>query len=111
MARDLGPAGFFHRTVLENVATARAVVDLRERHLVLLSAQGRATGNLLRLLEILFVHPAVTVRYIQERLGVLYPAADSLVQRMVDLQLLEEATGQRRNRRFRYRSYLDLFEG
>ena len=38
-----------------------------------------------------------------------YTAANNLVSRMVELGVLVEATGYRRNRLFRYQAYIDLF--
>lgn len=37
-----------------------------------------------------------------------YPNANTLVSRFQELGLLHEVTGQRRNRRFAYKPYLDL---
>jgi hypothetical protein len=37
------------------------------------------------------------------------PNANNLAQRFVEMGLLNEMTGQKRNRRFAYRPYLDLF--
>lgn len=52
----------------------------------------------------------MTVNYVEERLGVLYSTANGLVQRLMEHGILVESTGQRRNRRFAYQAYLDLFE-
>lgn len=41
--------------------------------------------------------------------GRVYYAANNLVSRMVDLGILHEMTGYKRNRRFLYRDYLRLF--
>ena len=37
--------------------------------------------------------------------------ADQLVDRLVDVGVLAEMTGQARNRRFRYAAYIDIFDG
>jgi len=104
---------FFLRGVREVAAsateTAWAIVRLRQAHVGLLSRL-RAPGNLLRLLDLLFEQPVVTVTYVRDRLGLPYPTASSLIGRMVDLGLLVESTGHRRNRRFVYLSYVELFE-
>ncbi|MGB0723240.1 MAG: hypothetical protein ACPGU7_12690, partial [Gammaproteobacteria bacterium] len=41
--------------------------------------------------------------------GTTYAAANQLVKRFEKLGLLEETTGQARNRKFRYGPYIDLF--
>ncbi|MGH7642937.1 MAG: Fic family protein [Candidatus Dormibacteria bacterium] len=88
---------------------ARDIIALRDANQRQLMAQGRATGNLLRLLELLFQNPLVTIHFVEERIGVSFATANSLVDRFVRLGLLKEATGHRRNRLFAYRPYLDLF--
>jgi hypothetical protein len=70
---------------------------------------GRAAGNGHRVLEHLYEHPIVSVNEVQELIGTTYPAANDLVARLVDRGILQEITGQVRNRRFRYQSYIQLF--
>jgi Fic family protein len=99
------------REVAEEAAqTATAIVAMREDHLRLLTRERRSAGQLVHLLDVLFQQPMVTVAYIQDRMGIRYPAANALVARLMDLSLLKEATGHRRNRRFLYEPYIDLFE-
>jgi Fic family protein len=105
---------FFLRGVSE-VATAAAetawaVVRMRQAHVELVSHNNRAPSNLLRLIDLLFRQPVVTVGYVEEHLGVLYATANGLVGRLVEHRILTESTGQRRNRRFAYTAYLDLFD-
>jgi hypothetical protein len=38
-----------------------------------------------------------------------YPTASSLVSDFEDLEILVETTGQKRNRRYLFREYVDLF--
>jgi hypothetical protein len=42
--------------------------------------------------------------------GTTYPAANQLVERLVQIGILFEITGQARNRRFRYDAYARIFE-
>jgi len=50
------------------------------------------------------------VNAVKDLIGTTYPAANALVERLVGLGVLEEITGQARNRRFRYGPYVRLFE-
>ena len=105
---------FFLRGIVEvsvqATDTARRVLALREEHRHLITENfGRAAGNGHRLLEYLYEHPIVSVGDVQGLTGMTYPAANNLVARMVDGRILHEFTGQVRNRRFLYRSYIDLF--
>ncbi|MBI4280033.1 MAG: Fic family protein [Armatimonadetes bacterium] len=98
------------RVAEEATVTSRRVVDLRERHRVLIAERfGYATGNGLKVLEQLYATPVVTVHRVREITGASFQAANTLVARFVEYGILTEFTGQARNRRFRYSPYIDLF--
>lgn len=95
---------------LEAADTARRILTLREHHRDLIAGQlGRAAGNGHRTLEHLFRHPIVSVGDIATLTGTTYPAANQLVERLQEVGVLDEITGQVRNRRFGYASYIRLF--
>jgi Fic family protein len=90
--------------------TARQIIQLRERDRNVVTATlGRGAGNGHRVLEHLFERPILSVNEIRDLLGVTYQAANQLVDRLVEAGILEEITGQVRNRRFRYAGYINLF--
>jgi Fic family protein len=93
----------------EAASTARSIVALREADFAKVRSEGLAANNLMKLLELLFRQPIVTVPYVQQRLDVRYQTANELVERLVVKEILTETTGRRRNRRFAYKNYLDLF--
>ena len=91
--------------------TARRILALRERDRTLIvDYLGRAAGNGQRVLDHLYQRPILTVNDVRDLLGVTYPAANQLVERLVEIDVLSEVTGQARNRRFRYGAYVDLFD-
>ncbi|MEJ2090068.1 MAG: Fic family protein [Gammaproteobacteria bacterium] len=105
---------FFLRGVVEvsreATETARNVLALRERHRQVIADEfGRAAGNGHRLLEHLFERPIVSVLEVQRLIQTSYPPANNLVNQFVTNNVLHEMTGQKRNRRFIYRDYIDLF--
>lgn len=106
---------FFLRGVSE-VATeatenARAIVALRESHRALITERtARVTRKALTLLEQLFYRPIVNVNTVMTISGLSFARANSLVAEFVELGLLTEMTGRRRNRLFSYSPYLALFE-
>ena len=107
--------GFFLQGVSEVSAqasdTARRVLSLRETHRALIAERlGRAAGGGHRILEHLYARPIVSVNEVRDLLGVTYTAANGLVDRLVEVGVLAEMTGQARNRRFRYAAYIDLFD-
>jgi Fic family protein len=116
--RDAGDWEGWVRFFLRGVAdvareatdTARDILGLRESHRQLIMDElGKGAGRGLQLLESLYQQPVVTNRSVAETLGIAPANATPLVGRLVDLRLLQEITGQRRNRRYVYRQYLDLF--
>lgn len=105
---------FFLRGVIEvageAAATAGRILELREQHRRAITDKlGRAAGNGHKVLESLFDRPIVSVQDVQGLTGTTYAAANSLVSRLVKLGVLSEMTGYARNRRFRYASYIGLF--
>jgi Fic family protein len=91
-------------------ATARQILMLRENHRQIITEKfGRAAGNGYRVLEYLYQHPIVAVTDLQDLTGTTYPAANNLVNRMIDQGILQEFTGLKRNRRFMYQDYIRLF--
>jgi len=105
---------FFLRGVTEvseqATETARRILQMREEHRSAIAENmGYAAGNGHRVLETLFERPIVSVKDVEGITGTTYAAANQLVKRLEGLGLLEEITGQARNRRFRYAPYIRLF--
>ena len=55
------------------------------------------------------VQPRCFLQTVQEMIETTYPAANDLISRMAELEILKEITGQTRNRRFMYVQYVRLF--
>ena len=105
---------FFLRGVYEvaqeAAATARQIVNLKEEHRqLILNAMGRRTGNAIALIESLYFRPIFTVEHAQDVTGLSYPNANTLIKDLSAIGLLEEITGQKRNRAFSYAPYLAVF--
>jgi len=104
---------FFLRGVAEvaNEATdtARSILQLREEHRQFVSEHIRGSVNGLKLLDMLYQRPVVTVGLITSQLAVSSPTAHNLVNQFEAAGLLTEMTGRQRNRLFRYDDYLYLF--
>ena len=100
---------FFLRGVAEvsrsAAETARAILRLREDHRAAVSSQATAS----KLLDLLFDRPIISVRLAEATLDCSYTTAANAISRLQDKGFLEETTGQKRNRLFRYGPYLDLF--
>lgn len=96
-------------TAEEAADTARAIVQLREDHRELLNAQHLGV-NEVRLLDLLFQRPLVNVKLVSESLEVSDVTANRMIDRLVQTDLLEEVSGRRRNRIFRYTPYWSLLQ-
>ncbi|NEN96097.1 MAG: Fic family protein [Moorea sp. SIO3I7] len=106
---------FFLRGVYEVAqeasATARNIVTMKEEHhQLLLNTMGNRAGQAIVLLDSLYFRPIITVEQVQEIIKRTYPNANKLVNDLCDVGLLEEITGQKRNRAFAYAPYLDIFK-
>jgi Fic family protein len=102
---------FFLKGIFEvsqaSTTTARAIMNLREQDR--LKCQSIRTGAL-PLLEYLYKQPIITVQIVKERLNCAYATANKLVEQLRELGIVEEITGGRRNRLYRYGPYLALFD-
>jgi Fic family protein len=94
----------------EATDTARRILSLREKDRERIAALGRRSGNAQRLLDWLFRQPVVTVKLVEHVLKISQPAANALIASMTRAKILKEITGYKRNRRFSYDSYLNLFK-
>jgi Fic family protein len=104
---------FFLRGVAETAeeatSTAAAIVRLKESHRQILQ-QGGLGPNHFKLLDLLFMRPLVNVSLVQDRLDISDVTATRLINSLVSLGLIEEITGRKRNRIFRYNDYWRLFQ-
>lgn len=103
---------FFLRGVTETAneawQTARTILDLMQKHRSALQER-RASPAALRAHELLWRHPIITVPFLRRELHLTFAGANGVVERLVELGMLVEQTGFRRNRRFAYSDYLRLF--
>ncbi len=91
----------------EAVETARRIIALREEHreVVIQQVSGRRG---LELLDMLYQAPVITVSQMQGALGVSYVTANNLAHSFENVGILEEISGQPRNRIYIYSPYLAL---
>ncbi len=99
-------------TSKKGIATFKDILKLKEnierKRIVTL---GKKLPRAQELITMLYTNPTVTVADVQKSLDVTPKTANMLVQDFIDLKILSEATGQRRNRVFRFSEYLNLFTG
>jgi Fic family protein len=103
---------FFLRGVTQAAAEAeRNIIQVasrvsQDRRLLLASA--RASPTSYRLFELLPTMPRFTIERVRQQLGTSFPTATVAIQVLLDLGIIIEITGQKKNRHYSYQNYIDL---
>lgn len=103
---------FFLRGVTQAAAEAeRNIIQVasrvsQDRRLLLASA--RASPTSYRLFELLPMMPRFTIERVRQQLGTSFPTATVAIQVLLDLGIIIEITGQKKNRHYSYQNYIDL---
>jgi Fic family protein len=103
---------FFLRGVTQAAAEAeRNIIQVasrvsQDRRLLLASA--RASPTSYRLFELLPMMPRFTIERVRQQLGTSFPTASAAIQVLLDLGIIMEITGQKKNRHYSYQNYIDL---
>jgi Fic family protein len=103
---------FFAKGVRETaeaaVQTAKKLVDLFEQDRQHIQTLEKIAGSALRIHAVLQKKPIVSIAKAAQNAKLSVPAATSALQALMRLKLVEELTGNRRNRIFAYKKYLRL---
>jgi Fic family protein len=91
----------------EALLGANQILDLHARYRSMLGTK-RVPQAALRLLDQLFINPVVAVAKLAQAWHHPFPTVQKGVARLVDLKILAEVTGQRRNRLFVAHELLDM---
>ena len=91
------------------VARAQRMQNLREDYRAQFQT-ARAAARLLQVVDLLFARPLLTVRQVEETLGVSTPTAQGYINRLEDAGILREITGQARNRVYQADKVLEVIE-
>lgn len=91
----------------EAAITAQRIVRFREDAMIKARVFGK---NELALIDLLFEHPIIDIRTAARLLDCTYVTASTVLQSLVKEGYVTEMTGQKRNRLFKFKGYLDLFE-
>jgi Fic family protein len=100
-----------HEASIEASDRSHKILDLKERtKITVLDGMGRNSSRGLRLMDGLFLRPVVQVRNVMELTGLSFQNSRLLVEEFVDMGILTEMTGQKRNRTYEFREYLELLD-
>lgn len=99
------------KTAANAVDTLSKVIQLKnDLESQINSGFGRRSNSALLLLSILFRNPVTTIENAAKNCSLSYKAANDLVRIMHEKSIVEEMTGQSRNRIFIFKPYLDIFK-
>jgi Fic family protein len=105
---------FFLRGIIEvskeALANAREIIALKERLIDTLVKNNAGGLNAVRLLDLLFTKPVVTVADISSALGISHQPAYDLVDQFEKLEILREITGKKRYKKYLFADYLRIIE-
>lgn len=90
------------------VSTARRLVALFQEDRDRIQARGRAAGSALRVHDVLKQRPITSLQEIRRRAGLSFPAASDAMALLMELGVVRELTGKKRNRVFGYTHYLAI---
>ena len=105
---------FFLRGIIEvsneALTNAREIITLKERLVDTLIKNNAGGLNAVRLLDLLFKKPVVTVADISSALGISHQPAYDLVNQFEKLEILKEITGKKRYKKYLFVDYLRIIE-
>ena len=90
------------------VQTAQRLVTLFQKDTQRTQTSGRAAANALRVLDALRQRPLCSLRQLCHNTGMTFPTATKAMLTLMELGIVRELTGQRRNRVFVYDAYLNI---
>lgn len=103
---------FFLRGIIfvsdESTNTAKEILKMKEEHIAIIDGGVRNRANGLKLLDNLFEYPIITIKKVEELLGVTYPTASTIVNEFCNLGLLKPIGDNIRNKKYSYERYVKL---
>lgn len=106
---------FFMEGVIEtcknSIDTFKSILQIKEEveGQKILQLSSRQIPKAKDLVRHLYQNPYITPQKARDLLGVTEPTSNQLIEAFVKLGILEEITGWKRNRKYVFRKYLDLF--
>ena len=96
-------------TSMRGVETFQKIHRLRQETASSIATLGHRASKAQQALDHIYRKPIVTGAQLASQLGISQPTTDRLLANLVNLGILEELTGKKRNRVFCFREYYQLF--
>ena len=104
---------FFLKGVIDtskhSINTFEQITKLREENEKKILTISQKSQRRLELLKLLYSKPTISVKYVSTAFNISIPAGNKLVKDFVDIGILQEKTGFKRNRYFVFEDYLNIF--
>lgn len=92
----------------ESASTAREIIKLKDDLITKIYENSISSVYAVKLIDLLFVTPLISVKDAYERLKISNQAANELFKRFESIGILKEITGKRRYKRYIFKSYVDI---
>ena len=103
---------FFLQGLYESAEDAVASIDLltalHDKNMALVELNDTASKSLVRVFSCLESTPIINIKKTGEQLGISYNTVSSAVKKLMTLGILQQVSGDRRDRLFAYEDYLDI---
>ena len=90
------------------VNTAQQLNQLRQIHRDLLTSLGRMAPSAHQVLDVLFEYPIANINTLVKHGNITAATAGKVMEKLAQLALVRELTGQKRNRVFAYSAYIEI---
>ena len=97
-----------YQTATKGIKSTQHILDLKENITNKILTLGRIAKNAQRLLELLFDTPVINSSFISRKLTLSPQSSHTLIAKFIELNILIEMTGYKRNRVFLFKEYLDI---
>lgn len=90
--------------------TVQALAKLKAEDREQIDSLGRARLTPGKIHDVLLKHPIVTAAWLAEQLDITPLTINNGLEKLIELGVVEEVTGQKRHRLYRYSDYIDILE-
>jgi len=105
---------FFLKGVIEvsndSIDTAKRIIELKQNLIEKLLKNNVGGVHAVKLIDILFDHPVITVTEISELIGISRQAANKLTSKFEDMNILTEITGKKRYKKYTFVDFVRIIE-
>ncbi len=95
---------------VESINTAKAILTMKDEYNDTINRTVKNPSNGLKLLEIIFERPIVTITKVSELLNISYPTANSLIGEFCNLGILTPYDNVRRNKKYYFKKFIDILQ-